>query len=119
MGIRRRSWGRTKPPVGTPLNRRDPINVGAVGIYVFNEGCGSLSANCAYNNRSKGVVAIPGTSWGNGRDGHVFVGDAATTYVDIGLSALPSNLNLTGNMTILASVFSQTRAQRLFNGHSA
>src|SRR5690242_1800589 len=46
----RRSWGRRKPPVGTPLARAHPLARGLVGCWPLNEGTGTLARDAAGGN---------------------------------------------------------------------
>ena len=98
-----KSWGRTKPPCGTPINMGDPLALGLVAAYLFAEGAGSTVINSVANDASTGLLNKPTTGWGNGDRGSAYNG-AASTWVDIGMTSKPARLNLPGAMTALARI---------------
>jgi hypothetical protein len=97
-----------KPPFGSRVDFRDPITQGLAAEYVLNEGGGLRAYNYARSNAIAGVInSSSGNPWSESRTGDPCLignGNTSTRYVDVGLSAKPSALNLNGSYTILCLI---------------
>lgn len=96
---------RSKPVLGSLLNRADPLARGLVAAYLFNEGAGTR-ANDATGNGNTGTLtnfAMTGSTsnWVGGAFGKCPVLDGTNDYVDCGSS---SSLNPTGGLSLSAWV---------------
>jgi hypothetical protein len=106
MAIHRRGLlqrGR-KPPCGSVVDLDDPIADQMRAAFLFNEGSGKNAYNAtgAPVTASGPVGLLSAISWKSGRGGLALAANAA--FVDIGLTAKPAALNLTGPCTVLSLI---------------
>jgi len=76
-----RNWYQNKPPVGFGLDWGDPINTGAVGVWLFNEGAGNLT-NLAARSQPAALTNNGGVnpSWTDGKFGSSLLFDGVGGY---------------------------------------
>jgi hypothetical protein len=65
-----------KPPLGTTLNKSDPINKGLLGRWLFNEGVGTTAHNLIFGGNNGTIAA----TWGSGKFGSCLTGTGTQDY---------------------------------------
>ena len=110
MPIRRRvlyQRGR-KPPYGALVDFADPITAQLKAAFMLGEGAGARAYNAARlpitAGGPSGLLNTATSAWTSGHGGPAWSGNGSSRFIDIGMTAKPAALNLTGPVTLLALV---------------
>jgi hypothetical protein len=79
----RNSWGRTKPPLGTPIMAGHPLVRGLIGLWALNE-CGGTSARSASVVLGGNLSLVTGSvPWSASDIGYALSFEAGTNYYGV------------------------------------
>jgi hypothetical protein len=96
-----RSWGRRKPPCGTPPNRSKVRSLGIVALYGMAEGGGVALRELTGRSLAASIVGSPAPVWTQGDRGAAVSHNGAAGWIDGGTPAAVTALNA---MTVSAFV---------------